>query len=524
MRHPKDQSAAVTRRQLLRGAAAAAVGVGRRRRPRRRARTRPRRSASARTAATRTGAAGGGTEPRVEPGRRRSPSGRAACRCRATTTAWSGRSPSDNPPIADGLDLESGTLQLFNYADYIDPATSRGSRSSSTRKSRSARTTPRTRRSRSSRPARSTTTSSSASSGNVIVQLMAKQLLQPLNHSYLPNLANIWPQLAGSVLRPGRALHRPVRRVAGRDRLAKRQDRRGHRGDGRPVGHLLAVTGLAGQGRAPRRQARRAQHADAAGRDARRLRRRREHRGSRHIAKAGEDLQQLTDICNIKVTITDYQTLPEGKSWLHHSWSGDLLSAALYYLPPGTPPEVLSFWGPDSGGVVQNDFFCITAPPTAPSRPRVPNFMLDEKNAYDNMINFNGYIPPQNGITADSLIGSGLIPETLDRRRDRPEQFPVNQELLRSRSRASGSGTAPGRSSGPGSGPSMEGRWLWRLLALPGVLWLSLFFLVAFYAVVASRSGTRTRSTSSFPSGARPSGTSATSSRCSRTSGTAGSS
>jgi spermidine/putrescine transport system permease protein len=30
----------------------------------------------------------------------------------------------------------------------------------------------------------------------------------------------------------------------------------------------------------------------------------------------------------------------------------------------------------------------------------------------------------------------------------------------------------------------MEGRWLWRLLALPGVLWLSLFFLVAFYAVV----------------------------------------
>ena len=31
----------------------------------------------------------------------------------------------------------------------------------------------------------------------------------------------------------------------------------------------------------------------------------------------------------------------------------------------------------------------------------------------------------------------------------------------------------------------MEGRWIWRVLALPGVLWLSLFFLVAFYAVVA---------------------------------------
>ena len=30
----------------------------------------------------------------------------------------------------------------------------------------------------------------------------------------------------------------------------------------------------------------------------------------------------------------------------------------------------------------------------------------------------------------------------------------------------------------------MAGRWIWRLLALPGVVWLSLFFLVAFYAVL----------------------------------------
>jgi spermidine/putrescine transport system permease protein len=31
----------------------------------------------------------------------------------------------------------------------------------------------------------------------------------------------------------------------------------------------------------------------------------------------------------------------------------------------------------------------------------------------------------------------------------------------------------------------MHSRWTWRLLALPGVAWLSIFFLVAFYAVVA---------------------------------------
>ncbi len=31
----------------------------------------------------------------------------------------------------------------------------------------------------------------------------------------------------------------------------------------------------------------------------------------------------------------------------------------------------------------------------------------------------------------------------------------------------------------------MEGRWIWRVLALPGIVWLSLFFLIAFYAVLA---------------------------------------
>ena len=31
----------------------------------------------------------------------------------------------------------------------------------------------------------------------------------------------------------------------------------------------------------------------------------------------------------------------------------------------------------------------------------------------------------------------------------------------------------------------MGSRWTWRLLALPGVAWLSVFFLLAFYAVVA---------------------------------------
>ena len=149
------------------------------------------------------------------------------------------------------------------------------------------------------------------------------------------------------------------------------------------------------------------------------------------VAKAGQDLGQLTKIANVKVNITDYQTLPEGKSWLNQSWSGDLLSAAFYYMPKGVPASVLSYWGPETNGVVQNDFFCIGRAAKNPALAhRFVNFLLDEKNAYDNMVNYVGYTPPQNAITAEALIQSGLIPESLKDAVIRPEQFAFNQELL----------------------------------------------------------------------------------------------
>ena len=160
------------------------------------------------------------------------------------------------------------------------------------------------------------------------------------------------------VLRPRRALHGPVRRLDGRHRLAQRQGRRGRRRHGRAVGHLLGVAGVQGPGRHPRRPPRRAQHADAARRDAEgRSARTSTPRTRRWSRRRSEDLSALGPICNPKITITDYQTLPEGKTVLHHSWSGDLLGGAFYYMPKGVPPSVLSFWGPDANGVVQNDFF-----------------------------------------------------------------------------------------------------------------------------------------------------------------------
>ena len=92
---------------------------------------------------------------------------------------------------------------------------------------------------------------------------------------------------------------------------------------------------------------------------------------------------------------------------------------------------MLSFWGPDQNGVVQNDFFCIGKTAKSPALAHeFINFFLDEQNAYDNFVNFTGYTPPQKNIDAAALLKQGLIPKSLEQAVVRPDQFAANQELL----------------------------------------------------------------------------------------------
>jgi hypothetical protein len=58
------------------------------------------------------------------------------------------------------------------------------------------------------------------------------------------------------------------------------------------------------------------------------------------------------------------------------------------------------------------------------------DYLLDEKNAYSNFVDYVGYTPPQKGIDAESLIKRGVIPKSLAGAVVRPDQFAANQELL----------------------------------------------------------------------------------------------
>jgi len=339
---------------------------------------------------------------------------------------------SDNEPIADGVPDESGPLGIYNYADYLDPALVKKFEKLTGRKVQIATYN-------SSDEAIAKLASGAVGfdvimglSGSNIVNLVAQQLLQPLNHSYLGNLEqNVWPELQDPFYDRGSRYTVPY--VVWGDGIGWRNDKLETDIAGMKVPWDIFWESAPYKGKVAILDDKRDALAMPMQRDAMRTGRRPDlnTEDEKIVAQAGEDLGQLTDIANVKVNITGYQALPEGKSWLNQAWSGDLLSAAFYYMPKGVPASVLSYWGPDANGVVQNDYFCIGRTAKNPALAhRFVNFMLDEKNAYDNMVNFVGYTPPQNAITARSLIKSGLIPESLTGAVIRPEQFGVNQELL----------------------------------------------------------------------------------------------
>jgi len=109
-----------------------------------------------------------------------------------------------------------------------------------------------------------------------------------------------------------------------------------------------------------------------------------------------------------------YAKLPEGEFTVSQAWSGDIVGAK-WYLPRGTPEDVLGYWYPsDKKGLIGNDTIVI---PSSAQNPRLAheflNFMLDEHWGYVNFTKFNGYQPPMTSIVPERLVDEGVVPESL---------------------------------------------------------------------------------------------------------------
>jgi spermidine/putrescine transport system substrate-binding protein len=419
VKHPKDQSG-ISRRQLIGGSLGAVAGLGV-----------AGAVAGCENTTTPIGAGAGGPSGAAAKLVVPKPTGPGGLPLPRTDNSVTWAITDDNKPIADGKPAEGGTLNVYNYADYVDPVTVKKFQKQTGAKVKVATYN-------SAEEAIAKLASGQVAfdvimglTGSNIVDLIAHKLLMPLNHSYLTNLKNVWPELADPFYDRGSRYTVPY--VVWMDGIGWRNDKVKQDIAGMDVPWDIFWQAQAYRGQVGILDDRRDALSMPMQRDAMRT-------GARPdlntedpvvITKAEKDLSQLSSICNPKVAITDYQTLPEGKTVLHHSWSGDLLSGAFYYMPKGVDPSVLSFWGPDQNGVVQNDFFCVGKAAKAPVLAhQFINFLLDEKNAYDNFVNFVGYTPPQNNIDADTLIKQELIPKTLREAVVRPDQFTANQELL----------------------------------------------------------------------------------------------
>lgn len=330
----------------------------------------------------------------------------------------------DNPTIDSGLEPESGPLRLYNWEDYINPeiipmaAEALGVEIEETTFFNEEEALSR------------------LSSGEVSYDVwfptsqrvpvaVAANLIQPLNHDYLPNLsANVWPQLADPYYDQGSRYTAPyVLYTTGIGWRTDMVDSADIEGQENPwdvfwnpeysgvMGLLDSFTdtialALFRNGVADPSQA---SEAD--------------------LTAAGDALVELVDLMNVRYTIDGaYAGIPEGRFALHHAWSGDLVNSQYYWPEDGDYTVTRYLWpasseGSTVNGPISNDTMAI---PVNAERPVLAhqfiNFMLDADNSLTNF-EWVGYQPPQNHITPDFLIENEYAADFLRPALVTPEDF-----------------------------------------------------------------------------------------------------
>ncbi len=127
------------------------------------------------------------------------------------------------------------------------------------------------------------------------------------------------------------------------------------------------------------------------------------------ITKAKDALLELVELVNVRTSINGvYARLPKGDYWIHNAWSGDIV-AGWGYVPDYTQEnyETLGYWFPaDRTGPTDNDMMAIGANAQNPVLAHLfMNYFLDFQHAMDNF-SWNGYQPPQKQADVDALTST----------------------------------------------------------------------------------------------------------------------
>jgi spermidine/putrescine transport system substrate-binding protein len=314
----------------------------------------------------------------------------------------------DNPPIKSGLPPETGaTLQIYNWVAYVNQTclnnfakrynckvqlTTFNTMNEAIAKLRSG-------------------LSFDVFMGvtvDVLGQLIESKLIQPLNHSYIPNIAQAWPDFTSPFYDQGwrytvpytiyttgiswrkdlvpenpYAMSNPWHQMLWQPKYKGKTAILDDYREGISLG--LMRNGLYDLNTTDPRQ----------------------------IALSRRSLQELSSLVNVRIDNNDYTEVPTGQTWIHHSWSGDMAAAA-YYMPKGVPVETVGYWFPTDGrGPVANDTNTVLRSASNPVLAHLfLNYLEDLPNVLEN-ISFNGYMQPLTEVTPQRLIKEKLLPPSL---------------------------------------------------------------------------------------------------------------
>jgi spermidine/putrescine transport system substrate-binding protein len=311
-----------------------------------------------------------------------------------------------NPPIADGLDPEEGgTFNILNYAQYMAPGVMKDF---GKKHNVSVEVTPYNNYdemlSKIRQPGESFDLVFPGPS--VLGKMVYAELLQPLNHSYVPHLKNVWPEYQNPWYDKGAQYTVPYT-IYGTG-IMYRADRVTSVPE---VGYdLLWDKAYAGKVYLlDDRQ-------EAIGMSLLRNKITRDVNtpNADDVKRAVDSLIELIGLVKVKTDVNAYSEVPEGTATVHQCWSGDPI-AGQYYLPKGETPEVLGYWRPTDPAeyVIGSDNIAI---PKSASKPVLAhmliNDLLDEKIGLQNF-GWNGYQPPITKLSATYLVDQGYIPKNL---------------------------------------------------------------------------------------------------------------
>jgi spermidine/putrescine transport system substrate-binding protein len=331
---------------------------------------------------------------------------------------------SDNKPIADGLSPEkNATLQLYNYEEYIGPQVVKqfekeyncNVRVTTFNDTDEAITKIR---------AGHVPFDIYFPSYDQISRMVTAKLIRPLNHSYIPNIKNVWPTFSNpwydqewrytipySVYTTGIGWRsdRVTADVAGLpnpyDTLWDPQ----YKGETAVIDdwHTMMSMVLLRNGKTDINTDNPAD-----------------------IALMQRQMDDLLKKTSPRVTINMYTDLPGGQLGICQMWSGDLVNAQ-YYLKGSTPVSVLRYWFPQDGkGEVDNDLNVILSGGHNPVLAHhFLNFMLRPDIAKKNF-GYIGYQPPQRDLDTKSLVKQGFITKYMPDTAVQQSWFDVGYRLL----------------------------------------------------------------------------------------------